>query len=187
MDKNNLNNLGPLAMLAGTWEGVTGNDTAPSDDRGTEENKYRERMILETISPAENHEQKLQGLRYHTEAWRIGESTPFHDEIGYWLWDADANQVMKCVLIPRGVSLIAGGKVDRGATRFKLTAQLGSTCFGICSNPFLDQEFKTLGFELEMILEDGDTFSYEQVTKIQIKGQKEVFQHKDKNRLKRVK
>ena len=173
--------------MAGTWEGVTGDDTAPSDDRGTELNKYRERMVMEATGLTQNHEQNLNGLRYHTQAWRIGESDPFHDEIGYWLWDVKAHEVMKLVMIPRGVSLIAGGKADHDAKRFKLAAELGSSCFGICSNPFLDEEFKTVGFELEMILHDHDSFSYDQVTKIQIKGQKALFEHRDKNKLKRVK
>jgi len=40
------NELGPLAGLVGTWEGEKGDDTAPSDDRGTENNKYKERMVF---------------------------------------------------------------------------------------------------------------------------------------------
>lgn len=96
-----LENLGPLKPLVGIWEGETGDDKAPGDDRGTEINKYRERMVLEPFKPVENHEQLLCGLRYFTQAWRIGEPDPFHDEVGYWIWDAKAKQVMKCVVIPR--------------------------------------------------------------------------------------
>jgi len=46
-----LANLGPLAALAGTWEGEKGDDTAPSDNRSTERNKFRERITFEPISP----------------------------------------------------------------------------------------------------------------------------------------
>ncbi|MFZ1081574.1 MAG: heme-binding beta-barrel domain-containing protein [Candidatus Kryptoniota bacterium] len=186
MDEKILNGLGPLCLLAGTWEGSDGDDAAPSDDRGTEKNKYRERMILEPTGLTQNHEQTLNGLRYHTTAWRIGESEPFHDEVGYWLWEAKAKQVMKCILIPRGVSVIAGGTVEPDARRFKLTARQNCSTFGICSNPFLDDEFQTVGFELEMIFHDDESFSYDQTTKIQIKGQKVPFDHRDRNRLKRV-
>ena len=42
-------NLGPLGALVGTWEGDKGDDTAPSDDRGTEKNRFRERMTFEPI------------------------------------------------------------------------------------------------------------------------------------------
>ena len=80
---------------------------------------------MEATGLTQNHEQNLNGLRYHTQAWRIGESDPFHDEIGYWLWDVKAHEVMKLVMIPRGVSLIAGGKADHDAKRFKLAGRVG--------------------------------------------------------------
>jgi hypothetical protein len=34
---------------------------------------------------------------------------------------------------------------------------------------------------------DYETFSYDQVTKIKIKGQPNIFEHRDKNTLKRLK
>lgn len=72
--------LGPLAPLAGIWEGDKGDDTAPADDRGTEVNKFRERMTFEPFGPVNNHEQELYGLRYRTTAWRLGAEDPFHEE-----------------------------------------------------------------------------------------------------------
>ncbi len=77
-----IKNLGPLAPLAGIWEGEKGDDVAPSDDRGTETNKYRERITFEPLGPVNNHEQDLYGLRYSTTAWRIGVESPFHEELG---------------------------------------------------------------------------------------------------------
>ena len=73
MSELTMGNLGPLRSLVGTWEGKAGDDTAPADDRGTEKNKCRERMVMEPFKPVENHEQMLCGLRYFTQAWRIGE------------------------------------------------------------------------------------------------------------------
>ena len=186
MDKNTLKDFGPLRALVGTWEGVKGDDTAPSDDRGTEKNKYRERMRLEPILPVENHEQKLFGLRYFTQAFRLGEKNPFHDEVGYWLWDPKAKQVMKGIVIPRGMTTLAGGKAAPGAKKFKLKATFGSKTYGICSNPFLDKEFRTMAFEITMVLGKNE-FSYDQTTFIWIKGQKSIFKHRDKNTLKRIK
>jgi hypothetical protein len=75
--------LGPLGRLVGTWEGDKGDDVAPSDDRGTENNKFRERMVFEETGLVQNHEQNLYGLRYRTTAWRLGEDDPFHEELGY--------------------------------------------------------------------------------------------------------
>lgn len=187
MNEDIRKNLGPLSLLAGIWEGIAGDDTAPSDDRGVEQNKYRELLILEPTGLTQNHEQSLYGLRYHMQAWRIGDPDPFHDEVGYWLWDAGTGQVMKCVTIPRGVSLIAGGKADVNARRFKVMARRGSTTFGISSGPFLEDEFRTESFELEMVFHDDNTFSYDEMTRIQIKGKESIFEHRDKNTLKRVK
>lgn len=181
-----LKNLGPLKSLSGTWEGITGDDTAPSDDRGAEINKFRERMVIEPTGLTQNHEQSLYGLRYHMQAWRIGESDPFHDETGYWLWDANSREVMKCVTIPRGVALIAGGHAEPDAKHFKLTAKLGGSDFGICSNPFLDIEFKTVRFDFEMTFNDDGSFTYDEVTAIQIKGKEGLFEHRDTNTLKRI-
>ena len=65
MSEDIIKNLGPLAPLAGTWEGDKGDDMAPDDDRTqTENNKYREQIIFEPMGPVNNHEQTLYGLHY---------------------------------------------------------------------------------------------------------------------------
>jgi len=186
MTEEILQNLGPLAQLAGVWEGEKGDDTAPSDDRGTEKNLFRERIVFEPMGPVDNHEQQLYGLRYSLTAWRLGEDDPFHEERGYWLWDAKEKQVLRCFIVPRGVSVIAGGTVEPDAQSFELSADVGSETYGICSNQFLDQEFKTVRFELKVTVHDSDSFSYEQDTQLKIKGQDNVFHHIDKNTLSRV-
>lgn len=178
--------LGPLAALVGVWEGDKGDDIAPSDDRGIENNKYRERLTLETMSPVQNHEQNLHVLRYSTRAWRIGETNTFHEELGYWSWEPATKQVMRSFLIPRGIALIAGGTAEEDAKEFHLQAQNGSCTFGICTNPFLDKEFKVVSYEVTIKIIDENTFSYEQDTVIQIPGQKELFHHRDRNTLKRI-
>jgi hypothetical protein len=186
MDTTLLEHLGPLAALAGVWEGTKGDDTAPSDDRGTEKNRYRERLVLEPISPVENHEQKLYGLRYATTAWRVGESNAFHEEVGYWLWDPADRQVLRCFMVPRGVAVIAGGTVEPDAMAFTLTAECGSDTYGICSNRFLDREFKTVRYELKITVHSRDSFSYEEDSQLLLKGRSEVFHHVDANTLTRV-
>ena len=181
-----IKNLGPLAALAGVWEGDKGDDTAPSDNRGTETNKFRERMTFEPLGPVNNHQQMLYGLRYATTAWRLGEDNPFHEEVGYWLWDAQAKQVFRCFIVPRGVAVIAGGTVEPNARSFELAADAGSETYGICSNQFLDKEFKTVRFELKVTIHDDQSFSYEEDTQLKIQGQKDLFHHIDKNILKRT-
>jgi len=179
--------LGPLADLVGIWEGDKGDDIAPSDDRGTENNKYRERITFEQISPVQNHEQNLHVLRYSTRATRIGEENSFHEELGYWSWEPATQEVMRSFLIPRGIALIAGGKAEKNAREFHLQATNGSCTFGICVNPFLDREFKILSYEMTLRMIDKDSFSYEQDTVLQLPGKKEPFHHTDSNTLRRVK
>lgn len=179
-------NLGPLAALAGEWEGDTGDDVAPSDDRGVENNKYREKMVFVPFGPTDNHEQKLWGLRYSTTAWRLGEPDPFHEELGYWLWDPREKQVMRCFLVPRGVALIAGGTAEASARELQLSAKLGSSTYGICSNPFLDREFKTVAYELTIKILDANRFQYSEDTQLIIKDKKEIFHHRDSNVMKKI-
>lgn len=179
--------LGPLTDLMGVWEGDKGDDIAPSDDRGVENNKYRERLTLEHLGPIQNHEQNLHVLRYSTRAWRLGEENTFHEELGYWSWEPATKQVMRCFLIPRGISLIAGGEAEANAREFRLKADSGSCTFGICVNPFLDREFKILSYEVTIKIHDRDSFSYDQNTVILMPGRKEPFEHRDRNILRRIK
>lgn len=186
MSNPDIDNLGPLAAFAGTWEGSRGIDLAPDDDRvSVERNEFRERVVLEPIGLVENHEQQLYGLRYAKTAWRLGVDDSFHEEVGYWLWDAKASQVMLSFIVPRGVTVLAGGDVAADATRFSLAADVGSEVFGICSGPFLDREFKTVRYEIELSTQ-GETFSYKQNTQLQIVGQSKLFDHTDDNTLTRV-
>lgn len=187
MSEEIIKNLGPLAPLAGTWKGDKGDDIAPDDDRmEIENNKFREQIIFEPMGPVNNHEQTLYGLRYALTAWRIGAADPFHEDRGYWLWDAKNKQAMRCTIVPRGVSIIAGGTVESDAKEFDLLADVGSETYGICSNKFLDEEFKTVRFEMKITIHNNDSFSYDQDTQIQIKGKPDLFHHTDKNTLKRV-
>ena len=64
--------------------------------------------MLDPFGPEHNHAQVLYGLRYSTTAWRLKEESPFHEELGYWLWDPAEKQVMRCFMVPRGVTVIAG-------------------------------------------------------------------------------
>ncbi len=179
--------LGPLAVLEGVWEGDKGADVAPDDDRTqVERNAFRERMIFEPTGLVENHEQSLYGLRYSKVAWRLGADEPFHEEVGYWLWDPNARQVMLTFNIPRGITVLAGGNAEPDAKSFRLEAEVGSEVFGICSGPFLDEEFKTVRYHIDVMIHDDGSFTYDEDTVLSIKGQEELFHHTDRNTLRRV-
>ena len=101
-------NLGPLAALAGMWEGDQGVDFSRIHSE-EKETKYREKVVFEPLGPVNNGPQKLYGLRYSMTAWRLGEADAFHEELGYWLWDGGNEQVLRCFMAPRGVLINAGG------------------------------------------------------------------------------
>ncbi len=77
------------------------------------------------LGPVENGPQVLYGLRYATIAWPINEDEPFHEEVGYWLWDAESLQVMRCFIVPRGVTVNAEGVVKLQVISFNLAADIG--------------------------------------------------------------
>ena len=183
--------LGPLGPLQGIWEGDKGNDLAPSDkpanNRQPITSLYRERMVFEPTGRVDNHEQSLYGLRYSTRAWRIGAPDPFHEEVGYWMYEPATGLILRCFMPPRGMTVLAGGTAKADARKFALEARAGDEVFGICSSPFLTAEFKTIKYTLEVEMLDDDTLHYESHTVLRMKGRAEPFDHVDANTLKRVK
>lgn len=183
-------NLGPLGPLVGIWEGDKGTDLAPSDklatDRQLVTSKYRERMVFEPTGRVDNHEQSLYGLRYATKAWRIGSPDPFHEEVGYWMWDAASELIVRCFMPPRGMTVLAGGNAKPAAREFSLEAKAGDEVFGICSSPFLTAEFKTVRYTLALQILDDESFHYDQHTFMTMKNRSELFDHGDENTLRRV-
>ena len=89
--------LGPLAPLVGVWEGDVGIDLSYHNaDDETSHTSYFERASFKPIPVQENGDQTLWGLNYSMTAWRHGEEgqDPFHDEIGFLLWDKVNGQVI---------------------------------------------------------------------------------------------
>ncbi|MCC6278863.1 MAG: FABP family protein [Oligoflexia bacterium] len=183
---HDLKAFGPLAHFIGTWEGKKGDDKAPDDHRtGTETNKYRELVIFEPLSAVNNHEQTLQALKYSMKAWRLTEADPFHEEVGYWLWDSATSQIMKCFTIPRGIALIAGGTARADSKAFSMKSEHGSSTYGVVNNAFLEQEFKIVRYTIDVSVHDQNSWSYKQNTELQINGQSNIFNHTDENSLTR--
>ena len=178
--------LGPLAGLQGTWEGSEGLDVAYSNERGTvADTPYRERTTLSPFGPVENGRQVLYGLDYRTAAWRGDEENPFHTEVGYWLWDADDRQVMRCFMVPRGTVVLAGGTAGPEDTVLRMQAELGTPAYGILSNRFLAEHARTTRYELTVTVGDG-VFTYDETTTIVHEHLSDVLAHTDRNTLRRI-
>ncbi len=178
---------GPLAGLIGTWQGNQGMDISPEPD-GTEENPYYETIEFEAAGDVENAEsQKLAIVCYHQVVRRKSDDEVFHDQIGYWLWDAASGTIVQTVTIPRAVSVIAGGSFDGSAegsasTVLEVAAKLGDPDWGIVQSPFMRDNASTVAFRHRISI-DGDRLSYAETTSLEIYGRK--FEHTDENELTR--
>jgi len=183
-----LEEWGPLAGLAGIWEGDRGLDVAYSHaNNAVSETRFRERASFSTFGPVENGAQVLYGLDYRTAAWRPGEDLPFHTEVGYWLWDASTSTVMRCFMVPRGVTLLAGGTAPANARSFTMSAECGSETFGILSNPYLAAgPARTVRYTCTVTLGDDGSLSYEETTTIEMEKLGGEYAHTDRNTLYRV-
>jgi hypothetical protein len=180
-----LGHLGPLAALAGSWEGLKGFDQHPQFD-GLESDVFVERYELQPIDRQTNGPQLFYGLRYHTHVVRPGERETFHDQVGYWLWEPAAEAVTLSLTIPRGQALLASGHATSTDTEFEVCAVMGSSTFGILSNPFLDRAFKTTSYRMSVRVNSDGTWSYEEESTLMLPGVLQPFLHLDRNTLTRI-
>ena len=180
------NEWGPLAGLIGDWEGEGGLDTAYShahrDVIGT---PYREKCSMTPFGPVDNGPQKLYGLDYRSAMWRGDEQSPFHTEVGYWLWDGAAGEVVRGFVVPRGIAVLAGGTTSPDAGDFVLRATNGGAPYAIGENRYLPQNASTASYEVRIIVGEG-TWSYDEVAMLHMAGFEEPFAHRDHNTLRRV-
>ena len=100
-------NYGPLAQLIGTWEGAAGVDASPA--RRVEDepdvSAYFETITFTAAGDVTNAgEQHLAVVQYHQLVSRKSDGNVFHNEVGFWTWDAATDIVTRSFTIPRGTS-----------------------------------------------------------------------------------
>jgi len=175
---------GPLGVLFGTWRGDKGLDVAPESD-GPAESPYYETLEFTAAGDVENfEEQTLAVVRYHQTVFRKRNDKAFHDQVGYWLWDAASGLVMQTLTIPRGVSLVAGGAAEGdGPIVLRVRAAADDPDWTICQSPMMRDRARTLAFEHELTV-DGDSLRYAETTTLAIYDQTR-FAHTDENELRR--
>jgi hypothetical protein len=174
--------------LVGDWEAAGGLDQAFSHSRnevlGT---PYLEKASFKPFGPVDNGSQALYGLDYKTAMWRGDEENPFHTEVGYWLWDGATGEVLRGFVVPRGITVLAGGTAAADATSFALTAAQGHPQYNIGENRYLAQNASTLSYEVTITTDTGDdTWSYAETTMLKMKEFAEPFAHTDHNTLRRA-
>ncbi len=178
--------FGPLAQLAGEWEGDGGLDVSHHHaDDAPGNTPYRETITFKPFGPVDNGKQRLYGLDYKMAAWRLGEDIPFHTEVGYWLWDAALGHVMRGFVIPRGSAILAGGEAAPDATSFTMRADADSDEYGIAQNTYLLHNARCIAYECSLSV-DGDTLTYDETSTLVMKEYDEPYLHTDRNLLTRV-
>ncbi|MBR2170715.1 heme-binding beta-barrel domain-containing protein [Sphingopyxis sp.] len=185
VDPETLANLGPLRRLAGIWEGQRGVDINPKAD-GPETRQYYERIEMQPIDPQANGPQLFYGLRYHLHVNTRDEDIAFHDQVGYWLYEAATGLILQTLAIPRGQIAIAAGHAEPDAKQLVLKATRGQTDYGICSTTFLELAFRTDSYQITVDFHDDGTWSYVSDTTLIVKGQDEPFLHRDRNTLAKI-
>jgi hypothetical protein len=181
---------GPLAVLVGAWEGNKGLDIAPEGDGSEEHNPYYDTITYYEAGNVSNAEiQVLNAVRYHQIVKRKSNDEVFHEEIGYWLWDADRKTIIRTFTIPRAVAVVAGGDYDaskavEGEVVLEVKAAAGSKEWDIAQSPFMKENALTTSFESKFVIK-GDTLHFYEKTMLEIYGK--TFEHTDENVLKRVK
>ncbi len=157
-------------------------DISPEPE-GSEESPYYETLVFTPIGDVENAEsQVLAVLRYQQIVRRKSNGEVFHDQTGYWIWDAREGLVMQSIAIPRAVCVLAGGRYsDAGSpVTLAVAAKLGDPDWGIIQSPFMRDQAKTIAFRHELRVADG-ILSYSETTSLEIYGRS--FEHTDENRL----
>lgn len=178
-------NYGPLKELIGVWKGDKGMDIAPESD-GTEENPYYETITITADGDLTNAEsQVLSVLHYRRIVRRKSDNGIFHDQTGYWMWDAKTNIIIHSLIIPRAVSLLAGATLTEnsykdGKLSFEVEAGINNEDWGIIQSPFMKEKALTKSYKQNIEIADGK-MKYEETTMLDIYGRE--FEHTDTNEL----
>ena len=184
-DPNTLANLGPLAKLAGVWEGKRGVDINPKAE-GPE--KILISNVTKPIQPMRKPMVRNSIMDYVITLILSSQVKleTFHDQVGYWLWEPETGNILLTGSIPRGQTFIAVGNAPADAKEFTVKAVRGSLTNGIISNPFLERSFTTESFEMTVKFHDDGSWSYDQTTTMIIPNYDAPFEHRDRNRLTKI-
>lgn len=174
---------GPLAALMGTWKGTKGLDVAPEPE-GEERTPYYETLIFTPVGDVTNAESQLLAVvHYRQQVFKQSNHEVIHDETGYWMWDEQQQTLMHSLLIPRGVSVLAGGvytEHDSGAIELEVKAYDQSSEWPISQSVFMQQKARTVSYYQKIVIEN-ERLSYQQTMMLDIYGKS--FEHVDSNQL----
>ncbi|QUM75789.1 FABP family protein [Moritella sp. 24] len=164
--------FGPLAQLVGTWETMEGAgvDVAPAKI-GSEQgagslavSPFFETMTFEAAADAENaSDQYLVALYYKQEVFRKSDGSKFHDQRGYFIYDAKNQMVYNSFCVPRTTCVTAEGPAGK-------TMTLTAPARGIAEGAYMTEKASTTGFSMNIKIEENK-LTYSQNTMLNIYGQ----------------
>lgn len=175
----------PLTKLIGVWEGDSGVDVAPAQKStgltpgAAATSPYFERIVITEGAGATNaSEQDLVTVRYHQEVFRKSDKKQFHDQVGYWIWDAKNNKIFDSFCIPRAVCVTAEGKTT-GDNEISV-----GTKGPFADTAFMKSHAKTQDVSVKLVFNPDGTLTYTEKTAVHIYGKD--FLHVDTNTLKKT-
>lgn len=112
---------------------------------------------------------------------------PFHDEVGYFLWDKANGQVLRCFAVPRGLAFLAGGTAKKNDKMLKFKAEPGEKCYGFCQNKHLLERATATAFESTFVFNEDGSFSYTSDLTLRLAATGAEMHHTDRNTLHRTK
>jgi len=181
---------GPLTALIGTWSGNKGSDISPKAS-GEDNNPYFETISFEAIGHVTNAGTQTLAVLLCTQIVKHqANGDTFHHQVGYWSWDANNSAITYSFSIPRGVAVVACGKVldnedmSSRAVDIEVLAEDAGFDGGIVQSPFMKNNAKTTAFEQKLTI-NGDTLHYAQTMMLDI--YRKTFAHTDTNTLTRQK
>src|SRR3546814_8332727 len=122
-------------------------------------------------------------------AWRHGEEAmdPFHDEVGFLLWDKAHGEVMRSVVFGRGIAILAGSSAGPHDKVLRFDATPGAAHYGILQNKYLLEHAEVCDFKSDFTVNDDGTLGYTSDLLLKLAATGAALHHTDRNTLHRVK
>jgi hypothetical protein len=111
---------------------------------------------------------------------------PFHDEVGFLLWDKANGQVMRNVVFGRGIAILAGSDAEAGDTVLHFDASPGEPCYGILQNRYLLGRAELKDFTSTFTFNADGTLTYTSDLLLKLAATGEEMHHTDTNTLRLV-
>lgn len=155
---------------------------------GVAETTYFEKASFSRIPIVENGQQTMHGLTYQMTAWRHGEEAmdPFHDEVGYLLWEEETGQALRCFAVPRGIGILAGGDAKADSRALTFVATPGHPDYGLVQNKYLFRRAAITAFTSTFTMQDDGSFQYHSDLTMTLAATGGEMHHTDENTLQKV-